>query len=120
LAKLGIATQDTTSKSPNEPAARTAVVLLRLATPKGVKADFGDGGDRDVPGIGVLSSALRDAGFAVKKPATTGAAARATGDLPLEDAETDAFADGVKADVVVIAGVTVGPTTLVRGQADPA
>jgi hypothetical protein len=120
LTKLGIATQDTAAKPANEPAARPAVILLRVATPKGVKADFGDGADKDVPGLGVLSSALRDAGFAVKKPATSGAAARATGDLPLDDGETDGFADGVKAEVVVIAGVTVGPTTLVRGQAEPA
>jgi hypothetical protein len=120
LAKLGVATQDTASKPANEPGARPAVILLRVATPKGIKADYGDGADKDVPGYGVLQAALRDAGMAVKRPATSGAAARATGDLPLDDAETDALADGAKADVVAIAGVTVGPTTLVRGQADPA
>jgi hypothetical protein len=120
LGKLGIATQDTAPHPANEPAARPVVVILRVATPKGVKADYGDGGSADVPGMGVLSAALRDAGLAVKKPATSGAAARAAGDLPLEDAETDGYADAVKADVVAIAGVTVGPATLVRGQADPA
>jgi hypothetical protein len=119
IAKLGIATKDTAAGPAPAEGARPVVVLLRVQTPKGMRADFGEVADKDVPGFGVLSNALRDAGMAVKKPGAPGAAPRPA-DLPLEDGEADAYADAAKADLVAVAGVTVGAPVLVRGQADPA
>ena len=119
LAKLGIATQDTTSHPTAEPGARPAVVLLRVATPKAVHADFGDAGEKDVAGLAVVTNALRDAGMMVKRTTGPGAAPH-PGDLPLDDGDADAYADAAKAEVVAVAGVTVGPLVLVRGQMDPA
>lgn len=120
LGELGIVAQDTTSTEPQNPAARPVVILLRVATPKGMRADWGDAADNDTPGLAALSQALRDAGYAVKKAPATKYAPRATGDLPLEDDDSDALADAAKADLVAIAGVTVGPSVPVRGQMQPA
>jgi hypothetical protein len=120
LTELGIAAQDTAPAEPQTPAARPVVILVRVVTPKGARADWGDAADKDTPGVAVLSSAMRDAGFAVKKPPQTGAAPRATGDLPLDDDDSDALADAAKAELVAIAGITVGPSVPVRGQQQPA
>jgi len=118
LGKLGIATQDTAPHG-SEPSARNAVVLLRVATPKGMHADFGESADKDVAGLAVITNALRDAGINVKRSMGPGAAPH-PGDLPLDDVDADAYADAAKVDLVAVAGVTVGPLVLVRGQADPA
>ncbi|MGE5186538.1 MAG: hypothetical protein ACM31C_30995 [Acidobacteriota bacterium] len=120
LGELGIATADTGPAESQAPGARPAVILLRVATPRGVRADWGDAADKDTPGLGVLSQALRDAGFAVKKAPGAGAAPAATGDLPLDDDASDPLADAAKAELVAIAGVTVGPSVPVRGQLQPA
>ncbi len=116
LAELNVPMQ---AAEPAAPPQRAAVVLLRVATPRGVRADFGDAADKDVPGIAVLSAALRDRQLAVKRP-SGGPQPRATGDLPIDDGDTDALADAAKAELVMIAGVAVGPSTPVRGQAQPA
>jgi hypothetical protein len=120
LTELGVATRDAGGEAPDgvpgEPAARTATVLLRVATPAGVRAGYGQNADKDVPGLATLTKRLRDAGFAMRRAPATGPAARAEGTLPLGDDEADALADAAKADVVAIAGVTVGDRVPVRGQ----
>ena len=62
---------------------------------------------------------LRDAGMAVRRAPDSGTVA-ADGDLPISDADADALADAAKADLVAIAGVTVGEPVAVRGQPQPA
>jgi hypothetical protein len=120
LAELAIPTQDAAPVTPSGPVARPVVILLRVATPAGSRADFGDGAAKDVPGLTVLTNALRDAGMAVKRPTSSGAVARTTGDLPLDAGEADALAEAAKAELVLVAGVSVGPSVPVRGQAQPA
>jgi len=114
LAELKIEARVT---APEVPPAKTrsVVVLLRVATPAGVTADYGAGAEREVPGLTVLANALRQAGVTVVRAPASGAAARATGDLPLEDDETDALAAEAKAELVAIVGVSVGPAVPVRG-----
>jgi hypothetical protein len=119
LAELKIPLQETAAPPSNEPQARPVVVLLRVATPQGARADFGEGADKDVPGLAALTAALRDRGMAAKRPAGPGPAPR-TGDWPVADEEADAYADAAKAELIAIAGVSVGPSGPVRGQAQPA
>jgi hypothetical protein len=118
LAELKVPTQQATVE-PAGPPQRPVVVLLRVATPRGVRADFGDAADNEVPGLAVLTAALRDRQLAVKRP-NGGPQPRATGDLPIDDGEADPLADAAKAELVVIAGIAVGPSAPVRGQAQPA
>jgi hypothetical protein len=118
LAELKVPAQQATVE-PAGPPQRPVVVLLRVATPRGVRADFGDAADYEVPGLAVLTAALRDRQLAVKHP-SGGPQPRATGDLPIDDYDADALADATKAELVAIVGVAVGPSTPVRGQAQPA
>ena len=100
--------------------ARTGIVLLRVADGAAVRADYGPGGEKDLPGLGALSSTMRAAGIALKRAPSSGPAARATGELPLEDDQAEALANEAKVELAVIAGVTVGPPVVVRGIASPA
>jgi hypothetical protein len=58
---------------------------------------------------------LRNAGFAVRRAPASGPAPRADGELPLSDEEADALANEAKAEVMAIAGVSVGAPVFVRG-----
>ena len=114
LAELSI---PTLASGPAVPAdTRSVVILLREATPHGVHADYGDGGEKDVPGVAALTSALRNAGYAVRVAPTSGAAARGDGDLPLSDDEAGALATQAGAQLALIAGVSVGAGVPARGQ----
>lgn len=94
---------------------RSVTVLLRLNTPTGVRASYGASAEKDLPGLGALSGALRTGGMSIKRAPASGPAARADGDLPLGDDEADALGNDAKAELVAIAGVTVGPPVILRG-----
>lgn len=94
---------------------KLATVLLRIDDPAGPRATFGAGAEKDVPGLAALTSALRTAGMQPKRGPSTGAAAAVGTALPVSDDEAIALADGVKADVAAIAGVTLGTPVAVRG-----
>jgi hypothetical protein len=124
LGELAIATRDTSAAPGNDTTTgepiHTVTILLRVATPAGVRADYGQAAEKDVPGLAVLTTVFRTAGMAVRRAPASGPAARAQGDLPLDDDEAEALAGDAKAELAVIAGVTVGPPVLVRGVAAPA
>jgi hypothetical protein len=116
LAELKIAMKDSGATAPpTEAAARTATVLLRINVPKGVRATYGANADKDLPGMSALTTLLRNAGFAVRRAPASGTP-RADGELPLSDDEADVLANEAKADVMAIAGVSVAPSVVVRGQ----
>jgi hypothetical protein len=95
---------------------RSVLVLVRVTRGGGViAADYGAGGTPGAPGVAALTAAMRDAGLVIQRAPTSGAAARADGDLPLDDAEADALATAAGADLALVAGVSVGPRQLVRG-----
>lgn len=112
LAELNVATREVASE---QPAARTATILLRITVPSGVRADYGANADTELAGVSALTTLLRNAGFAVRRAPASGPPARADGELPLGDAEADALAAEAKADVMAIAGVTIAPPVVVRG-----
>jgi hypothetical protein len=124
LTELAIPLRDTpaTTTAPEEPAstARTVTILLRLTSPTGVRADYGQTAEKDLPGVAAMTAYLRGGGFAVRRAPASGPAARATGELPVDDDEADALAGDAKADVALIGGVTVGATVPVRGVATSA
>ena len=96
-------------------AARTTVILLRVNETGGTRASFGASAEKEVPGLGVLASSLRGSGLTVKRAITTGPAPKAGGELPLEDDEAEAIAADSKAEIAVIAGVTVSAAVSIRG-----
>jgi len=110
LAELAITTTNVVPSGP-----RSTVVLLRVASPEGPRATYGAGATQELPGVGALSAALRTGGFTVKKAPAVGAAARAEGELPLEDAEAEQLAVEAKADQFAVAGVSVGTPVVLRG-----
>jgi len=101
-------------------AARSVTILLRVARPTGTVADYGPDADKDAPGTAAVTTVMRSAGMTVKRAPTTGAAARATGDLPVDDDEAEALATGAKAELALVAGVAVGAPVAVRGVAGTA
>ena len=115
LAELNIAT-GAVGETP-KPGAKTVVVLMRITTPEGTRASYGATAEKELPGMGALASTLRGAGMTTKRAPASGPAAKPGGDLPLDDGEADALAAEAKAEVVTIAGVTVGEPIAVRGVA---
>ncbi len=113
LAELKVAMKEAPVAA--EPAARTATILLRISVPKGVRAVYGANAEKDLPGVSALTTLLRNAGFAVRRAPASGPAPRADGELPLSDEEADALANEAKAEVMAIAGVSVGAPVFVRG-----
>jgi hypothetical protein len=125
LGELNVAIRDAGATQPTNPgtdpvapALKTATVLLRVTTPKGVQASYGQGAISDLGTI--LHNSLRAHGYAVRKAPASGAAARGDGDAPLSDDEADALANEAKADTMVIASATVGQAVAVRGVANTA
>jgi hypothetical protein len=94
---------------------KTTVVLLRVTDPDGTRADYGASAEKDIPGLGALSAALRGGGMSIKRAPASGPAARAGGELPLSDDEAESFALEAKAEIAAIAGVTVGTPIAARG-----
>jgi len=102
------------------PGGKTAVILLRTADAKGVRATFGPRAEKEPPGLGALAAALRGGGMAIKRASAAGSGPRPDGDLPIDDDAADALAGEVKAEVAAIAGVSVGEPVQARGVAQPA
>ena len=96
---------------------RSVTVLLRVGDGDAVRASYGASAEKELPGLGALSSALRAGGMAVKRAPASGPVARAGGELPLGDDEAEALATEAKTDLAVIAGVTIGDAVAVRGIA---
>jgi hypothetical protein len=65
--------------------------------------------------MGAFAATLRGAGMTTKRAPASGPAAKPGGELPLDDSEADALAAEAKADVIALAGVTVGEPIAVRG-----
>jgi hypothetical protein len=118
LEELKIATQDPNAVAPvaGEPAQRTVTILLRVTTPKAVHAGFGKGAHQDVDGQAALTTVFRNAGMAVRRPPDTLVTASGQGEFPISDGDAETLGDAAKAEVVAIAGVTVGDAVWVRGQ----
>ncbi|MEO7735158.1 MAG: hypothetical protein ABIY55_29660, partial [Kofleriaceae bacterium] len=114
LAELNIA-----SKASGDAAAsmQTVTVLLRVVAPDGVRATYGLSADKDVPGLAALSGVLRRAGFAIKRAPAAGPAAKADGELPVDDETAEALGAEVKADLVAVASITIGAPVALRGIA---
>lgn len=129
LAELNIVTRDATrdatrATTPDAtrdasdapaPGAQSVTVLLRVTTPEGVHGTYGLAAENEVPGLAALSGVLRRANLIVKRAPAAGPAARPDGDLPLDDDVAEALAAEVKADLVAVAGVTVGAPVPLRG-----
>jgi hypothetical protein len=115
LGELGVPAVAVTAAPEPPPQARSVVILLRVATPHGGQADFGDNGSKDTPGVAALTSALRAAGFAVRR-ARTPEIVRSDSDFPVSDDEADALVADAKADLALVAAVSVGVAVPARGQ----
>jgi len=99
----------------NAPNAETVTVLLRVASPEGVHATYGAAAEKDVAGLAALSGALRRANMVIKRASAAGPPAKADGELPVDDEAAEALAAEAKADLVAIAGVTLGAPVPLRG-----
>ena len=115
LGELNIAIRD--AGEPPPAAAQGATVLLRVAAPDGVHATYGLAAEKEVAGLAALSDVLRHASFAVKRAPASGPAARADGELPLDDDTAEALAAEAKAELALIGGVSVGAPVPLRGVA---
>ncbi|MDX2091814.1 MAG: hypothetical protein SFX73_28390 [Kofleriaceae bacterium] len=111
LAELNIATMSAGEASRG----RSVVVLLRVSDPESIHATYGQGAEKDVAGLGAISTALRGAGMTTKRATAAGPIARVDGDLPLSDDEADSLAADAKADFIAIAGVSAAAPVPVRG-----
>ena len=96
---------------------RAVTVLLRVGDGEAVRATYGASAEKEMPGLGALSSALRAGGMSVKRAPATGPIARGEGALPLDDDEAEALATAAKADLAAIAGVSIGNAVPIRGLA---
>jgi hypothetical protein len=115
LGELNIAIRDAGEAPPA--AAQGATVLLRVAAPDGVHATYGLAAEKEVAGLAALSEVLRHASFAIKRAPASGPAARADGELPLDDDTAEALAAEAKAELALIGGVSVGAPVPLRGVA---
>ena len=96
---------------------RSVAVLLRVGDGDSVRASYGATAEKELPGLGALSSALRAGGMTVKRAPAAGPAARAEGELPLGDEEAESLATEAKVDLAAVAGVSIGRAVPVRGIA---
>lgn len=122
LAELNIATRDAgEGPAPGAANASSVAVLLRVGSPEGVHATFGQAAEKDVSGLAALSGALRRANLVIKRAPAAGPAARPParddGELPLDDDAAGALGTEAKADMVAVAGVTLGAPVPLRGIA---
>ena len=122
LTELNIATRDAgEAAAAGAPAApgptQSATVLLRVVTPGGVHASFGLAAEKEVAGLAALSDVLRRANLAVKRATASGPAARADGELPLDDDTAEALAADARAELALVGGVAVGAPVPLRGVA---
>ncbi|HSR95833.1 MAG TPA: hypothetical protein VLM79_02130 [Kofleriaceae bacterium] len=115
LTELNIATRAADGRGEAAASAIAATVLLRVVTPEGVHASYGLSAEKEVAGLAALSSVLRRANMVVKRAPASGPAAKADGDLPVDDDTAEALGAEAKADVVAIASATLGSPVPLRG-----
>jgi hypothetical protein len=115
LAELNIATK-VVGEAPAQNA-QNVTVLLRVVTPDGVHATYGFAAEKEVWGLAALSGALRRANMVIKRASAAGPPATSDGELLVDDETALAFASEVRADLVAIAGITVGSPVPIRGVA---
>lgn len=104
LGELDIATVEPGAGSAATGTAKTAAVLVRVT---------GAGGTRSDLGVPALTGALRAAGIVVRK-------APAGPDGDIDDATAVQLAEQAKAEMALVASVSVGALVPVRGQPQPA
>ncbi len=120
LGELKIPTHDAVapeSAAPTDPSQRTVTILVRVSTPRAIRAGFGKGAQSDVDGVAKLTTLFRSAGMAVRRAPDSAVIPSGQGDFPISDADAEALGDLAKADLVAVAGITVGDAVPVRGQA---
>lgn len=100
-----------------EAGGQVATLLLRVVAPDGVRATYGLGAEREIAGSVALTGALRAAHFQLKRAPASGPAAKGDGELPFDDDVAEALGAEAKADVVVIASISVGAPVALRGVA---
>jgi len=121
LDDLGVATKSVATvpgaETGGETAApvKTVTVLMRVKSPNGLQATYGNEANPELPAAVALNNMLRAQGYAVRKAPTTGSA---SGEL--SDDVADALAASAKADSFAIAEVAVGTSVPVRGRAGSA
>jgi hypothetical protein len=120
LGELDIVTSEGGAPPPPAGTVKTVTILERLQSASGNRADFGPSASPDIPGVAALTTALRAAGMAVRKAPASGPGPRPDGELPIEDADASSQAEAAKADLALVAGVTIGDFAFVRGQPQPA
>ncbi|MGE0870887.1 MAG: hypothetical protein AB7P03_20130 [Kofleriaceae bacterium] len=111
LAELTIPTMSAAQASKG----RTVTVLLRITRSTGARASYGVAAEKELPGLGALSSALRAAGLTTKRAPASNVTPRPDGALPVDDAEAEALAAAANADFAAIAGVAIADPVVVRG-----
>ncbi|HLL24170.1 MAG TPA: hypothetical protein VK427_18690 [Kofleriaceae bacterium] len=112
LAELGVAS---VGAGDVKPGAKSAIVVMRVTSPEGTRATYGATAEKELPGMGAFAATLRATGLQLKRAPASGPAAKPGGELPLADADAAALGAEAKADVIALAGVTVGDPVAVRG-----
>lgn len=113
LAELNIAVREVGEAPPAN--APSVIVVLRVVAADAVHATYGLAAEKEVAGLAALSGAMRRASYVVKRAPASGPAARPDGELPVDDDTAEALAAEAKAELVVVAGVAVGPPVPLRG-----
>ena len=113
LTELNISVRETGEAPPAS--APSVIVVLRVVAPDAVHATYGLAAEKDVAGLAALSGALRRASYTVKRAPASGPAAKADGEMPVDDDTAEALAAEAKAELVAVASVAVGPSVPLRG-----
>jgi len=104
LGELDIATVEPGAGAAPTGTAKTAAVLVRVISAGGTRSDLG---------VPALTSALRAAGIVVRK-------SPAGPDGDIDDATAAQLAEQAKAEMALVASVSIGALVPVRGQPQPA
>jgi hypothetical protein len=120
LGELDIASTEPGPPAPLTGTTRTVTILERVVTAAGARIGYATAADKDLPGVTALTTALRAAGMAVRKPPITGEAPHPTDHLPMDDGDASALAEQAKAELALVTNVSIGEMVVVRGQVQPA
>ena len=116
LDELKIATHDANAPAAGDTPQRTVTILVRVATSRAIHAGFGKGASKDVEGLVALTTLFRNAGMAVRRAPDAAVNASGQGDFPVSDADAESLGELAKAELVAVAGVTVGDAVAVHGR----
>jgi hypothetical protein len=114
LDELGIASKGVATvpgEAGNGPTLKTVTVLMRVQSPAGLQATYGNEANPELPAAVTLDNLLRAQGYMVRRAPATGSA---SGELTEQAA--DGLAAGAQADSYALAEVAVGPALPVRGR----